>query len=188
MPRSRYTLVAILFHWVIAALILANLYFGWRMGFVKGLAQFNIFQLHKSIGITVLLLSLLRLGWRLINPPPPEDASLKPWEKLASTAVHWGFYVIMIGMPLSGWIVVSTSPMNIPTLLYHTIPWPHFPGVHTLPDAAKTSVNHSFDLTHVSLAFGAVGLLVLHVGAVVKHQFLDGHPVIGRMLPTTKAS
>ena len=186
MSRSRYTFVAIGFHWIIAALILTNLYFGWRMGFVKGLAQFNIFQLHKSIGITILLLSLLRLGWRLINPPPPEIIPLKSWEELASAAVHWGFYVIMIVMPLSGWIVVSTSPMNIPTLLYHTVPWPHFPGVHGLQEPAKTSVNHTSDLTHVVLAFGAVGLLALHLGAVVKHQ-LDGHPVLGRMLPLAKS-
>ncbi|HKT53059.1 MAG TPA: cytochrome b/b6 domain-containing protein, partial [Caulobacteraceae bacterium] len=65
MTRTRYTTVAIVLHWAIAALIVANLYLGWRMGFLKGLAQFNLFQLHKSIGVTILLLSVLRLAWRL---------------------------------------------------------------------------------------------------------------------------
>ena len=182
-PRSRYTTVAICFHWVIAVLILTNLIVGFRMAFLKGLAEFNIFQLHKSIGITILLLSVARLGWRLANPPPPESTSLKPWETVAAQTVHWGFYVIMIGMPLSGWVVVSTSPYNLPTLLYHLVPWPHLPIVHDLAAAPKASVNHLFDATHVALAWGTLGLLALHVGAVIKHQFLDGHPVLHRMMP-----
>ena len=183
MTYGRYTTVAIVLHWIIAALILTNLYLGWRMGFLRGLAQFNIFQLHKSIGITVLILSLLRLVWRLVSPPPPGPASLKSWERAASKAVHLGFYVIMIGMPFSGWILVSASPLNIPTLLYHLIPWPYFPGVHALAAPARTAIDHASDTTHVVLAFSTAALLFLHLGAVVKHQFLDPDPVLGRMLP-----
>lgn len=183
MTRTRYTTVAIVLHWTIAALIVANLYLGWRMGFLKGLAQFNLFQLHKSIGVTILLLSVLRLAWRLVNPPPAPPPALEPWEKAASSAVHWAFYGIMIGMPLSGWIVVSTSPLNIPTLLYHLVPWPHFPGVHDLADPARKAVNRAFDITHVTLAFGSLVLLALHVGAVAKHELVDRKPVLPRMLP-----
>ncbi len=181
--RTRYTTVAIGFHWVIATLILLNLVLGFRMAFLKGLAQFNIFQLHKSVGITILLLSLGRLGWRLANPPPPEPDGLKPWEVLAAQVVHWSFYGIMIGMPLTGWLIVSTSPYNLPTLLYHLVPWPHLPLVHDLPLGPKTSVNHFSSNTHVVLAWSTLGLLALHVGAVIKHQMLDGHPVLGRMAP-----
>ena len=183
MERSRYSFVAIGFHWVIAALIVTNLVLGWRMGFLKGLAQFNLFQIHKSVGITILILSLGRLAWRLVRPPPPEPASLAGWERIASTAVHWAFYAVMIVMPLTGWIMVSTSPMNIPTVLYHLVPWPHFPGVHDLPAPAKAGVNKASDLTHVTLAFGAVGLLALHVGAVLKHHMVDREPILLRMLP-----
>jgi cytochrome b561 len=186
MVRTRYSSVAILLHWIIAALILTNLYLGFRMGFLKGLAQFNIFQLHKSVGITILVFSLARLAWRLVNRPPPHSDNLKPWEKLAATGVHWGFYVIMIVMPLSGWILVSTSPLNIPTVLYHVIPWPHFPVVHDLAAAPKTSVNHTSSAIHLVLAWSALALLALHLGAVVKHQFLDRDPVLGRMLPFTR--
>jgi cytochrome b561 len=183
MTRTRYTTVAIVLHWTIAALIVTNLYLGWRMGFLKGLAQFNLFQLHKSVGVTILLLSVLRLVWRLVSPPPELPPSLQPWERAASTAVHWAFYVIMIGMPLSGWIVVSTSPLNIPTLLYHLVPWPHFPGVHDLAAPARKAVNHAFGVTHMTLAFGALVLLALHLGAVAKHEFVDRKRVLPRMLP-----
>ena len=188
MTRTRYTTVAVALHWAIAALILANLYLGFRMGFLKGLAQFEMFQLHKSIGVTVLLLSVLRLIWRLANPPPELPASLAPWERAAARTVHWGFYVIMIGMPLSGWIVVSTSPLNIPTQLYHLVPWPHFPGVHDLATPARKAVNRTFGATHETLAFGALALLALHLGAVAKHQFLDREPILGRMLPFVRRS
>jgi cytochrome b561 len=183
MARTRYSTVAILFHWIIAALILTNLCLGFRMGFLKGLAQFDMIQLHKSVGITILLLSGLRLAWRIANPPPAEPAGLQAWERAAARAVHWGFYGVMILMPLSGWILVSTSRLNIPTLLFHAIPWPHVPGLHGLPAAPKAVVSRASDLTHLVLAWSALGLLVLHVGAVAKHHVLDGHPILGRMLP-----
>jgi cytochrome b561 len=92
----------------------------------------------------------------------------------------------MIGMPLTGWIVVSTSPLNIPTLLFHTVPWPHFPGVHNLPPTSKAALNWGFGLSHVALAWGAVGLLGLHLGAVAKHHILDRDPVLSRMLPFSR--
>ena len=185
--RARYTTVAIGFHWLIAALIATNLVLGFRMAFLKGLAQFNIFQLHKSVGVTILLLSLCRLGWRLVNPPPPESVGLQPWEKAAALAVHWAFYVIMIGMPLTGWVIVSTSPYNLPTLLYHLVPWPHLPVVHDLAAPQKAAVNHLSETAHVVLAWSTLALLALHLGAVAKHQFLDGHPVLGRMTPGRRA-
>ena len=183
MMNTRYTTVAIVLHWAIAALIVLNLYLGWRMGFLKGLAQFNIFQLHKSVGVTILLLSLLRLAWRLANPPPAPPPTLQPWERAASAAVHCSFYVIMIGMPLTGWIIVSTSSLNIPTLLYHLVPWPYFPGVHELQAPVRKAVNQGFGLTHETLAFGTLGLLALHLGAVAKHELLDRIPLLARMAP-----
>ena len=171
------------FHWLIAILIIVNLALGFRMTFLKGLAQFNIFQLHKSVGITILILSLGRLAWRLLNPPPSEPAGLQPWEKAVALAVHWSFYVIMIGMPLTGWMVVSTSAYNLPTLLYHLVPWPHLAVVHDLAAPQKAAVNHLSGAAHVVLAWGTLALLALHLGAVAKHQFLDGHPVLGRITP-----
>src|SRR6201996_2375048 len=111
--RSRYATVAIILHWLIALAIVAQVAIAWRMG-GKTPEGFALIQLHKSIGVTILVLSILRLGWRLTNPPPPEPATLARWERVLAQAVHWAFYGIMIGMPLTGWLMVSTSKTLIP--------------------------------------------------------------------------
>jgi cytochrome b561 len=131
------------------------------MGFLRGLAQFNVFQLHKSVGITILVLSVARLVQRVMNPPPPGSPHMKSWEKAAAVGVHWAFYVIMIVMPFSGWIVVSTSRLNLPTVLYRLIPWPHFPLVRDLSVGAKTAINSASGTTHLILAWRALALLEL---------------------------
>src|SRR5215470_17346464 len=114
---QRYTSVAIVLHWTIAVMILGMIAAGWWMTRGEGLSaaapgtvRFAVFQLHKSFGITILLLSLARLAWRLFNPPPPDPPSLSVWEKTAALAVHWAFYGLMIVLPLTGWAVVSSSP------------------------------------------------------------------------------
>lgn len=186
--RTRYSAVAMAFHWVIAALIVVNLTLGWRMGFLKGMAQFTTFQLHKSVGITVLVLSLGRLAWRLLNPPPPLPAGMRRWERAAAHATHGFFYVMMIGMPLTGWAMVSVSPMNIPTLLWSHIPLPHIGFLHALPAGPKASVDAASDTIHKALAFGGVGLILLHIGAALKHQFIVRDGVLGRMVPFLSAT
>jgi cytochrome b561 len=182
-PRRRYSAGAMILHWAIAGLILANLFVGWRMGFLAGLAQFDAFQLHKSIGVTVLLLSVVRLGWRLAHPAPALPAGMSAFERLAAKGTHVFFYVMMIGMPLTGWALVSVSPLNIPTLLWHHIPWPHIAMLHDLPVPAKSGVERIATGSHVALAFGGAALIALHVAAALKHQFLNRDGVLGRMVP-----
>lgn len=184
---ARYSHIAILLHWAIAVLILGNLALGWWMQTLVGLSQFEKFQLHKSIGILVLLLSVARLLWRLTHRAPAYPDSMKSIEKFAASAVHWAFYGIMIGMPLTGWLVVSTSAFNLPTLLFHTVPWPHLP-VHDLPMDARMQVNHLSSGVHKALAFGTAALVALHVGAALKHQFITGDNVLMRMVPGRKLS
>jgi cytochrome b561 len=175
-------------HWVIAAFILTNLVLGWRLGSLKGMAQFEMFQLHKSIGITVLILSVARLLWRFVNPPPPLPATMKTWERLAAQGTHWFFYLMMIGMPLTGWAIVSVSPYNIPTLLWSHIPWPHIGVLHDLPTDQKAVVEKLGGTAHWALAFGGAALIVLHVAAALKHQFVERDGVLGRMLPFFSAN
>ena len=180
---TRYSTVAIILHWTIAAAIFVQILVAWRFHDLHTPLAFALTQLHKSVGITVLLLSLIRLGWRIAyNPPEPEG--LGRWEHLLSKAVHFGFYGIMIGMPLTGWIMVSTSKTAIPTLLYGAIPWPHVPGLATAPAAAKHAW-HAFGTTgHEVLAWGAYGLILLHVAGALKHQLFDRDtPVLARMAP-----
>src|SRR5579863_361430 len=109
--RSTYSTVAVTLHWLIAALILTNIGLAWYFGTLKGPAEVAPLALHKSIGITVLLLSLLRVGWRLTNPPPPLPDGMPAWERRAAKAVHVLFYVFILAMPLSGWAMVSASPL-----------------------------------------------------------------------------
>ncbi|UAL10324.1 YceI family protein [Caulobacter segnis] len=185
--RTRYTTVAIVIHWLIAAAIIFQIILGWRMGDgPKGPTTYALFQLHKSIGITILLLSLLRLAWRLFNKPPAALEGQPKWEQAASKLVHIGFYVIMIGLPLTGWILVSTSRVPIPTLLFGAIPWPHIPGLPELAAAPKHVWHEIGEIGHGVLVKLTYLLLVLHLGAVAKHQILDKDEVFGNMAPGAK--
>lgn len=182
--RGRYSTVAILLHWLIAAAIVLQVILGWRMGGQLTPERYAVFQLHKSVGITILMLSLVRLGWRLANPPPPLPATMARWEKVLAKVTHVGFYVVLIVMPLTGWLTVSTSRIAVPTLLYGTIPWPHMPLVSDLAPAAKHLWNRIGANTHETLAWMVYGLLALHVAGALKHQlFSRDEPVLARMAP-----
>jgi len=187
---TRYARVAIALHWVIALAIVFQIILGWRMGnddhALPGPVAFALFQLHKSVGITILLLSLGRLAWRLTHAAPPSPAGQPGWEQLASKVVHASFYVIMIGLPITGWIVVSTSKTNIPTLLYGVIPWPHVPGLAELAAAPKHQWHQVGGFGHNLLVKFTYLLLFLHLGAVAKHQILDRDEVLSHMAPGAK--
>ncbi len=178
METTRYGKGAIALHWLIAAFILFEIGLGWRMEGKPGAELYAVYQLHKSVGITIFLLSLIRLGWRYTHRPPPLSADLKRWERALATGTHHGFYLLMIGLPLSGWLLVSSSDKAIPTLLYGLIPWPHVPGV-----AASHGVNEVAEVTHKSLVWVAYGLFFLHVAGALKHHFVDKSQDAARMLP-----
>jgi cytochrome b561/polyisoprenoid-binding protein YceI len=180
----RYSTVAIVLHWLIAAAIVLQIILAWRMDGQPTPERFAVFQLHKSVGITILLFSLIRLGWRLANPPPPLPANLPRWEAVLSKIVHVGFYVVMIGMPLTGWLTVSTSRIAVPTLLYGIIPWPHVPVVSDLAPGAKHLWNQIGGGAHETGAWLIYGLLALHVAGALKHQlFSRDEAILGRMAP-----
>ncbi len=184
--RSRYSTVAILLHWTIAALIVTNVLIGWQFDGARGMAKFGALQLHKSVGLTVLMLSVLRLAWRLANPPPRYVDPLPRWQHVASSAVHWTFYGIMIGLPLTGWIMVSASPTNIPTLLYKLVSWPHLGFIHDMAMADRKAIAKDANVIHHGLVYLTYGLLGLHVSAALKHQVLDRDAVLARMAPFLK--
>lgn len=125
----RYGDIAIIFHWLIALLIIGLLVIG---KYMTGLEEndpvrYELTQWHKSFGIAVLLLSVSRLAWRFTHKPPPEPASLPRWQKHVSGLVHLALYALMLALPITGWIMVSASPLNIDTVLFGVIPWPHLP-------------------------------------------------------------
>ena len=179
--RSRYSTVAIILHWLIAILVAAQIILGRTMTSLSpGLRQFELYQLHKSIGITILGLTLFRLGWRLFHPPPPPPAHLMRWERVAARATHFGLYGVMIGIPLLGWATVSTSPLNIPTLLWDAVPFPDLP---LEPGSRQSDMWAS---GHRILAWGALLLILLHVAAAFRHHLIVGDDVLARMLPIFK--
>jgi cytochrome b561 len=192
---QRYTAIAIVLHWAIAIAIAGMISLGWWMH--EALEQpatqaqaIAAYQLHKSIGLTILALSLARLGWRLANRPPPLPSNMKPWERLAATATHWGFYALIIVMPLTGWLYVSTGwsahdnrPLEVPTLYFGLFQVPHLFGLSQLAETTRALLANVIGFTHSKLAWGAIGLTVLHVGAALKHHFADKDDVLTRMVP-----
>ena len=178
---TRYSRVAIILHWAIAAAIVFQIVLGLRMGGESSASTYAVFQLHKSIGITILVLSLLRLGWRLTHRAPPHADDMPTFERIASHLTHIGFYVIMIGLPVTGWILVSAAKINIPTLLYSTIPWPHIGLVAGLDPEMKEVWEKWAANGHTALSWLTYVLLALHIGAVIKHQWFDKQPLLARM-------
>ena len=176
---GRYTTVAVTLHWLIAILIIGQLAGGLYMHNLPATTwKFELYQWHKSFGILVLLLSLARLGWRLTHKAPALPGGMKSWEKLAARFTHVAFYFLIIAVPLAGWLMVSASPYDLPTVLFKLIPWPHVPGIPQ--DAALEGI---FKELHEYMAFAIIGLLVLHVGAALKHHFINRDGVLTRMVP-----
>jgi cytochrome b561 len=183
-PRSTYSSVAITLHWLIALGILTNIALAWYFGALKGAEAIPPIQLHKSIGITVLLLTLIRIGWRLLHRAPTLPEHMPTWEKWAAKATHFVFYLLMLGLPLSGWAMVSASPLIKvhPTVLYGVIPWPSFPALPSDPDQLHAA-RKLFGKTHELLGWVAYASIALHVAAALKHQLIDRDDVLARMIP-----
>ncbi|RAU23387.1 cytochrome B [Paramagnetospirillum kuznetsovii] len=180
--HTRYDRVAMGLHWLMALAIIGLMVAGFIMtGLKPGSAQqFQMYQMHKSVGATVLVLTLLRLFWRLGHRPPPLPDHMPEWEKLLAHAGHLGLYALMLAMPLAGWAVVSTSPYNIPTVLYGLIPVPHLPLPRGFNDGAK--------LLHEAGAWMMILAVLGHVGAALRHHFLIKDDVLIRMLPRFRRS
>jgi cytochrome b561/polyisoprenoid-binding protein YceI len=176
MTYERYSKSAMLLHWLLALLLVFQLALGWRLEDLKGIVQFNGYQLHKSIGITILLLSLIRLGLRLTRRPPAAFADIG-WARTLAGAVHWAFYLVLIGGPLTGWLIVSTGRVQVPTVLFGTIPWPHLP--------APRSIHEPAEALHSALAIFALVLFGLHLLGALRHQFIKREQVLPRMMPTS---
>ncbi|MEH3148251.1 MAG: cytochrome b [Methylobacterium frigidaeris] len=181
-PR-RYTVVAILLHWLIAFGILALIAMGLVMAHadIAPMQRFQLYQWHKSVGLTVLMLALLRLLWRVFHRPPPLPAAMPAAERRAASAAHLVLYGLMLGLPLVGWALVSASPFNIPTVLYGVLPWPHLPGFADLSD--KAAVEGVLKLVHAYGAWFLGALVVLHVGAALRHHLVLRDDTLWRMLP-----
>ncbi|MEL7102142.1 MAG: cytochrome b/b6 domain-containing protein, partial [Pseudomonadota bacterium] len=180
---ERYSSVAITLHWLIAIAIIGMIFGGWYMTDLPDGApgQYFLYQMHKSIGITILLLTVARIIWRVMNPPPSLPADMNGLEKTASHLVHLGFYGLMILLPLTGWLYSSVSvKLDVPTVLYGVISWPDVPFVDSLKTESASGI---VNFIHGRLAWVALLLLALHVAGAIKHELSAEEGVLKRMLP-----
>lgn len=177
-----YTSVAKALHWIIGIAIIVMLGMGFLMEDMPDEMKPFIYQTHKSVGLTILVLSFVRLFWRLTHKAPALPDGMKKWEVFASKITHFAFYILMIGIPLSGWLLVSAAPApyDYPVQWFGLFEWP------TLPIERAKETAHDFGEIHEILAIATIALLVLHIGAALKHHFILKDDVLTRMLPCSK--
>ncbi len=183
--ETRYTRVAIALHWTIAVLIAANLMLVWFVDKWPASWTRPVIDTHKSIGIMVLGLVLLRLLWRAGHPPPPLPEDYPRWERRAAHWAHIGLYGLILAIPLSGWLHDSAwkdGPTH-PDKLFWLVPWPRIAPIANLPSGPKEHFHDVLFAAHKWLAYVLYGLFALHVGAALKHQWVDKEPELQRMLP-----
>ena len=182
---ARYTSVAIFLHWIMAVGILGLLIVGLTMthATLPLMRKFHLYQLHKSIGITILLAAFVRLAWRLTHRPPPLPAHMTTNERSAAEGGHALLYILLFGLPLTGWALVSASVLNVPTLLYGHIHWPHLPFLSSLPH--KAPVEAILEGVHRYSAWFLIAVVAGHGAAALRHHFVQRDEVLRRMLPFT---
>lgn len=173
MSPARYSTGAIVLHCVIALALAFQISLGWALEGPPGPDLINRYFVHKSLGITILALSLIRLGIRLTVPRP---APTEPgWTAKLAETVHWLFYVAMIGAPLSGWAISSTAGRE-----YAADVW----GLFNLPNLPLGEAAHDpAEGMHSALVLLALVLLLLHIAGALRHQWLLGKPELQRMIP-----
>lgn len=175
--ENAYGWVAIAFHWAIALLITGQWILGkWMVRLDDQRLTFELIQWHKSTGFLILALVMLRLPWRVFNPPPELPASMPLVERSAARWSHRVLYVLMLLLPLSGWALVSVSVLEIPTLAFYLILIPH------LPFAKSEAAEDFWATTHEILGWAMLAVVALHVLAALRHHFLLKDEVLRRML------
>jgi cytochrome b561 len=179
----RYGAISIALHWLIAGLIITQVCLGWYMNEVlpdHSPAQAGIETLHISVGLTILLLVLVRIGVRLTHPAPPLPTEMPLWERLLARATHVLFYALLLAMPLTGWAVVSVRP---DVVHFWGVPWPKLPDLGFLMGADRRPWRRELMHIHVYILIWVVVInLALHVAGAIRHQFV-GRSVLWRMAP-----
>lgn len=167
-----------LLHWLIAALVLTLLPLGWVMvDLVSDLQRkLALYQLHKSLGLTVLTLAVLRLAWRALNRAPDLPPDTPAWEALAARGTHAALYLLLLAIPLSGFLMAAASTLGIPTVWFGVLAIPH-------PIAPSEAAYAVLRTLHDLLGKLLVLLLALHVAGALRHHLVLRDDVLRRMLP-----
>lgn len=188
MAVARYTRTAMTFHWVIAVLIAVNVLLALTWDYYPDAGIRPAIDTHKSIGITVLGLAIMRLLWRFTHRPPALPPHHKPWEKFTAHAVHLLLYLIMFGLPLTGWIMDSAykDAASHPMYWFGLFEWPRLPNVMAMDPASKLVVHDNFANFHENLALALYILVFAHIAGALKHQWIDRDRELMRMWPGGK--
>jgi cytochrome b561 len=179
LPPTRYTPLAKLFHWLLALGIVGVFCVGLYMdGLPFSPQKLKLINWHKWAGMTILMLSVLRLVWRLTHRPPDLPAkvlsTMPAWQRVAHHGAHGLMYLLFLAVPLIGWAYSSAA--GFPIVLFGMLPLPDLLSVNKeLAEAIKP--------LHKLSAYALAALVVVHVAAVVKHQFIDRDGLLTRMLP-----
>jgi len=174
---DRWGALAGAFHWIIMLLILAQAAIGLTMvNLPRRPSVFAIYNLHKSIGLTILALAVLRLAWRAFDRRPQDPPGMPNWQRRIAHATHWLLYVLIFAVPLSGWLFDSATALR-PL---------HWWGAITMPSLTGGPAPDWADFTrslHHFLFWLLVAVVVGHVAAALKHHFIDRDNVLRRMWP-----
>lgn len=175
---TRYGLISQFLHWAVAMLIALQFVWAWRIDQTESVIQtYRLTVQHKSIGMTVLMLAVLRLAWRLFNRPPPLPAGMPRWEMTAAKINHALLYALIIAMPLSGWAYTSAAGYGA-----EWFGWADFPDLV----GESERLEGVFGRVHGALAAILVAAISAHVLAALRHHFLLKDTILKRMLPTWK--
>lgn len=186
--RPHYHPIGITFHWLMAVMVFAQLLWGWRTSLMApGYDKLEAYGIHSLIGIGILLLAFLRASWRAIAPfvlpdlEKPED--LPGWQRFAAEATHIALYVLMFALPLSGWLMLTAAATGDSISLAWGWSWPLLPFVEELDFVERAHLEQTAERTHFALVWLMMGLVAVHVGAALKHHFIDRDDVLARMIP-----
>ncbi|BAL93625.1 cytochrome b [Rubrivivax gelatinosus] len=169
---ARYDAVAVAFHWLLALAIVGAFCVGFYMADLPlSPTRLKLYNWHKWAGVLILAASALRLLWRLSHRPPA-DLPGPAWQQRAAHAVHWALYALFFAVPLSGWAYSSAA--GFPIVLFGVLPLPDFV-------AADRAFAETIKPLHGLLAYTLATVVVLHVAAAIKHQFIDRDGLLDRM-------
>lgn len=170
----KYLPITKFFHWAIAYLVLILLPLGFFMRGLNTFIQANAYLIHKSLGITVLILMILRIAFIIFIKRPPLPVNMLGWERYLSKLVQYSLYVFLIIMPISGWIM-STAANKIP--LYFGLFYVPFPGISPNKILAEYMIQ-----VHSTTAWILLVLIFLHLSGALKHYFINKDEVFQSML------
>lgn len=174
---ARYSRGAVVMHWLIAVLILMNFAIAWRAEDLPRAEAGVVMGYHKAWGITILLLTLARIAWRLGHKPPPLVESLKAWEAALAKVTHTLFYFLTLAVPLAGWGLHSSFTKGEPVSVFGLFAMPALPVPHDKPTVGM------FGEAHEILGVLLLGLFVLHLAAALKHHLVDKDGTMRRIAP-----